>query len=375
MKRIFRRILTPLCLALLCTSAPAFADSPVYTDLTEACRDVRASVYEHQTHIEFSLTPDAVAGRPQYVIRDILTDVLEGYIDYTILFSQQEQLLDITIDGTMRPALNILRAWKTGDRSALTQDESRCMDIALDIAQECLRSAKSIPEIELAINNAICRRIAGYTGNPHPAFGTKEYMRTYSCIGALLDGETFCMGYAEVFYLIGRMAGLDVEMQYGFSDSSSNAKHAWNIVRIGSKVYALDSCWSDISGDIFELTAPDYRYFNTGLDLMPQGRRAHPEAQIAAVSETTDLNHSAFGEGKGGVLAATLEEAIDYGIARHNAGEPYAHIFIPDQTISLSEVNDAMKARVKSENITTVWGRMTHSFAGGTYVIFRWVLE
>lgn len=376
MSKILRRSLFILCLALLlCLGAGALAQRSAYDDLTAACRDVRAAVYDRQTHIAFSLTQAAVSGRDQSAIRDILTDVLEGYVDYTIGFSQQGNELCIAIDGTLRPALNILHAWETGDRSALTDDENRVMDMALAIADDCRRGAQSALEVERAVYDAVCEHVDYYSSENPPAFGSTQYIRLHTSIGALLDGKTQCLGYSEVFYLIGRLAGLDVEMQYGFSGGGAEGKHAWNTVRIGAQYYMVDACWGDTSADIFELTASDYRYLNIGADLMPKGRRAHPEAQIAQISEQTDWSLTAFGAAKGGIAAKTLEEAADYAIARHNEGQPYAHVFIENAQVSLDDVDALMWARVQAEGISTAWGRMTYPFAGGTYVIFRWVLE
>lgn len=374
MRRFLRRILV-FCLMSLCLSAAACAQTQQYHDLTAACRDVRAAVYDRQTHIAFSLTDAAVSGRHQSAIRDILTDVLEGFVDYTIGFSQQDSALHVTINGTLRPALNILHAWETGDFSALTKDELRCMDIALEIAQECRKGAENALEIERAVYDAVCRHVDYFRGENPPAFGSKEYIRLHTSVGALLDGYTQCLGYSEVFYLISRLAGLDVQMQYGFPGGASSGKHAWNTVHIAGRDYMTDVCWGDSSADLFELTTPNYRYLNVGEDHQPSQRHPHPEAQIAEISETTDWSLTAFGAAGGGVIANTLEEAVRYAIAQHNAHQPYAHVFIRDAQIALDEVDSLMWARVKAEGIATTWGRMTYDFAGGTYVIFRWVLN
>ena len=372
MRSFFIRVLS-LCLVLLCLSAAAFAQP--YHDLTAACRSVRAAVYDRQTHIEFSLTESAVAGRHQSAIRDILTDVLEGYVDYTIAFAQKDSLLHVSIDGMLRPALNILHAWETGDSSHLTDDEVRCMEIALEIAQDCRKGASNALEIERAVYDAVCRHVDYFRSENPPAFGSEEYIRLHTSIGALLDGQTQCLGYSEVFYLIARLSGLDVQMQYGFPGGASSGKHAWNTVHIAGRDYMTDVCWGDTGADLFELTTPDYRYFNVGADLQPQNRHPHPEAQIAAISEATDWGLTAFSAAGGGVIVNTLEEAIDYAIARHGDHQPYAHVFISGEQIALSDVDSLMWARVKAEGIATTWGRMTYDFAGGTYVIFRWVLN
>lgn len=376
MRRLLKKVLYATLMAmLLCPGARALQTSGTYDDFSAACRDVRAAMYSRQTHVAFSLTPTAVAGRSTDVLRDILTDVLESCVDYTIAFDTQGDLLHVTIDGTLRPAVNILHAWETGDRSFLTEDENRVMEIALEIAENCRRGAKNAIEIERRVYDEVCRLVAYNRNEPAPIFGSSEYIRRHTSVGALLDGATQCLGYSEVFYLIGRLAGLNVEMQYGFPGGGIGGKHAWNIVTVGAQRYMVDVCWGDTSADIFERTTPDYRNFNVAKDLMPKDRYAHPEADIALISETTDMQHSAFAAGNGGARVKSLEEAIAYALEQHRAGQPYAHALIEDKDIRLEDIDSAMWARVKEEGITTTWGRMPYSFAGGTYVIFRWVLE
>jgi len=369
----FLRIV-PLITLILCLSVSALAQAP-YTDLYTACRDVRTAVYDFMTGFTFTLSKEAVNGRSNAEIRDILTDVLEGFIDYAIEFETEGDNLRVTINGSMRPALKLLRAWETGDRSSLTADEDKTLDIALVIANECRSLGKNSLEIECNVYDAVCYYVNYSTLDPLPAFCTEEYIRVNSCVGALLDGETTCLGYSEVFYLLGRLAGLDVEMQYGFPGGGSSGKHAWNTVRVGDKVYTVDTCWGDGYGDIFEPTTPDYRYFNTGVDLMPANRCTHPEAAIASVSYDTNMAHTAFGQAGGGVTCQSLDEAIDYAIACHDKGMAYAHVFIPGKSIDLTTVNNTTYARIQQAGIATKWGRMTHDFASGTYIIYRWVHE
>ena len=60
-------------------------------------------------------------------------------------------------------------------------------------------------------------------------------------------------------------------------------------------------------------------------------------------------------------------------MAQHDAGAGYAHIFIPEQSISVSEAQDAMFAAIRQAGVATKWGRLAYEYAGGTYLIIRWV--
>lgn len=68
----------------------------------------------------------------------------------------------------------------------------------------------------------------------------------------LKQKRTVCMGYSEIFYILGKAAGLEVERIAGFAkgysyggsslcDSSPN--HEWNAVRIDGKWMLIDCTW------------------------------------------------------------------------------------------------------------------------------------
>jgi len=376
MHKLFGLLAAALCTLVFFFGAEA-AWAQAYDDLALACRYVRESIYHNRDNssVTFALTSRAVHDRPEWEIRDILTDVLEACSDYDIRFDYENGDMNVAITYTLRPALKILDAWETGDRSFLTEDEKRCMDIALAAVHACRAQSASALELELALYEYVCAHV-DYDGGPGiGSFGTEEYIRNSTCVGALLQGKTLCLGYAEVFYLLGRLAGLDVNMQYGFPNNSGNGKHAWNTIRIGEKTYVVDTCWGDTRADPFELSASCYGYFNLGTDLMPGGRHSHPEAEIAQISAQTDMSHTAFGYASGGVICANLEEAMDYAIECCGRGEAYAHVLIPGRRIELSEVDPLMWQELRRRDVDIKWERLTYDFAGGTYIIFRWIHE
>ena len=47
--------------------------------------------------------------------------------------------------------------------------------------------------------------------------------------GALIGGRAHCMGYSDAFYLLGTLAGLDVNYISGYAYGGG---HAWNTVRL-----------------------------------------------------------------------------------------------------------------------------------------------
>jgi len=366
-----KKTILALLLSAVLAFSTALADGRVFSDLGDACDYVRASMLAGHLQPEFVLTVQAVNGRDNSRIRDILTDALEYASGYDIYFGKSGDGLRVRVDANMRPALKMLHAWETGDRSALAADEALALDTALAWAESCRRSSGL--ETEAAIFDLLCERLVYAHDAVAMGSDTPEYVRASTSVGAFVDGVAQCQGYAEAFWLLGKLCGLDVETQYGFPGDNVKAKHAWNVVRIGTRWYHVDVCWSDTSGDSFEPHVPDYRYFNGGLDRMPEGRYCHPEAEVAAVTPVTLPEHTAY-QGLRGVTVASLAEAIDYALAQHEAGEPYAHVLITDDSVTREAMEKAMWAAVRQKNISTVWGRLVKPYAGGTWMTVRWVL-
>ena len=361
-------------LAFLLLFGGALADGAAFDDMTDACRFVRQEARQGTSEITLTLTDDAVDHRSAATIRDILTDVLEYCESYEIAFADSRKGLEITVSCLPRPGLKMLHAWETGDRSALTAEESACLDHAFAIAEACRAGKRSALETELAVYQYICRHVTYAHDAVAKGTGTPEYLRASTCLGALVDGAAQCQGYAEAFWLLGTLSGLDVETQYGWAGGGVAGKHAWNTIRLGHHTYMVDVCWGDTSGDSFEPDTPDYRTFNAGLDRLPAERRWHPEAEVTPISTVTDHHHSAFaGITADAVTVASLDEAVQYAMAQHHRKESYAHVFIPGQSISVSKAQDAMLAAIRSAGISTKWGRLAHEYAGGTYLIIRWV--
>lgn len=367
-----------LCLVL--TTAFVFgmacAETAAYDSMTEACQFVRAQGKNGAEEIELSITGKAISGRSTGEIRDILTDALEYSAAYEIGFTKHGSELKIAISSEPRPALRMLHAWETGDPSALSAEEKSCLTRALHIANECRKDKTSALEIELAIFNKLCAELEYAYAAVAEGMGTPSYKRASTSIGALMDGKAQCQGYAEAFWLIGKLCGLDVETQYGWAGGGVSGKHAWNTIRLGTDIYTVDVCWGDVGGDSFEPDVPDYRYFNTALDRMPEGRRWHPEAEVAAISSTTIHGLSAFsGLQDDAVTVGSLHDAVAFALARYHAGMEYAHVFIPEQSITVSEAQDALMTAIQQEDASSKWGRLAHQFGGGTYIIVRWVLN
>ncbi len=71
-----------------------------------------------------------------------------------------------------------------------------------------------------------------------------------TAVGALLDGQANCEGYAQALTLLYRLAGIPCGLIEGQATSSDGvtAAHAWNIAKIDDPCL-IDACWDDL-GDL-----------------------------------------------------------------------------------------------------------------------------
>lgn len=79
----------------------------------------------------------------------------------------------------------------------------------------------------------------------------------YNIYGALIMDQALCEGYAESFAYIARMMGYNVI-------TVNSVSHEWNFVKLGSKWYALDATWDDITVEEEPYYNTNYHYFLIG---------------------------------------------------------------------------------------------------------------
>ena len=84
----------------------------------------------------------------------------------------------------------------------------------------------------------------------HVRFDKKEerykkivHKSSYCSYGAIVKGKAVCQGYAELFYRLCLIAGIDCRVVYG--NEAEPFIHAWNIVKVNGKWYYCDITWDD----------------------------------------------------------------------------------------------------------------------------------
>ena len=176
------------------------------------------------------------------------------------------------------PGVKILGYYKSGQRKELSEREQWALEEAQNIAGQATGTDL---EKEIFIHDELCRLVS---------YGDdKEANNDDDCvIGALVDGKANCDGYADAFYLIGRLAGLNVRyfLGAGITEEGKEEDHMWNLIKLGRNWVMVDVTWDDKEGEA------SYKWFNRGAE----GMKKDHEWDDDRVSEWVELCKQDFVE-------------------------------------------------------------------------------
>lgn len=137
-------------------------------------------------------------------------------------------------------------------------EQKAAFDILYESTKKLTENLETDYEKEVAIHNFITDNFTygPININTVPA-------RAHSITGFVFDGVGICEAYANTFYVMGKMAGLDVSIITG---TTSNIDHMWNLIKLDGDYYHVDVTSDD--------PAPDtpgrerYNFFNVPDDIM-----------------------------------------------------------------------------------------------------------
>lgn len=127
--------------------------------------------------------------------------------------------------------------------------------------------------LQFALQEAIMSRVEYLDGND--ANGAHD-----TAYGALLNGRCECDGYADAFYLLADMAGLNVRFQQGL-DIHDREGHLWNVIEHDGQWYFTDLTWCDSSNGSFHL------YSNIGKDIAQECYIWNEKCSVVPLASTT----------------------------------------------------------------------------------------
>lgn len=129
-------------------------------------------------------------------------------------------------------------------------EQEQELDLAvLALLQQLDLNGKNGYEKAARIYDYICTHIT----YDYEHLNDTAYMDKYTAYGALIDKQAVCQGYAVLFYRLALETGLDARVVTG---TGNGGNHAWNIVKVGTQYYNLDSTW--------DAGRSEYSYFLKG---------------------------------------------------------------------------------------------------------------
>lgn len=175
---------------------------------------------------------------------------------------------EICVEYTLMdyPGTKVANAYLSGSTLWLTPEEKQLYAEAVTIVNEANKNTTWIGR-ELYIYQEIMKR-SQYM-NDDMSNGQERFT---TAMGVLLDGKANCQGYADAFYMLGRMCGLNVGRMSG---KAGGGGHQWNTITFpDGKTYFVDVTWGDEaikfgkdnSGK--EYKYHDYKYFNAPVEIM-----------------------------------------------------------------------------------------------------------
>lgn len=156
------------------------------------------------------------------------------------------------------PGTKVANAYLNKDTTWLNAEEKLLYDKAVEIVNEAKKRNGMLSQ-EVCIYEQIMNSSIYLTGDmsnqPH-------FVTAY---GVLIENKANCQGYADAFYMLGRMMGWNVGRMSG---TAGGGAHAWNWIEINGKKYFVDATWDDQSIKYSDVTYNGYIYFNAPVEIM-----------------------------------------------------------------------------------------------------------
>lgn len=296
------------------------ADAVTLTGLSDALAYAEAQVKAGADDIHLFCSPelfDALLGN----VRDFTAEnkslnriydltAQSGIFDYDITVSNAARVINIHINA-LYPGRAVMRAVQSGNQAGLSPRDLEVWAAASQIAA-VLRTEDPLMTAKL-VHDWICDHVVYVDDDLTDEDDT--------AVGAILNGRANCDGYADAFYLIGSLAGLNVRYQHGDSFQRQNdlqtysVSHMWNLLNTDGQWRMVDVTWDD------EENGWSYLWFNVGEDI---ARRMHIWNADMTVPSAPSSDRRIHGENEYYVRSET--ELMDAVNAAYQARQSDFHI-------------------------------------------------
>ena len=227
--------------------------------------------------------------------------------------------------------IEVLDALQSGDWSGLTQEERQVAQKAEQVVDQLVRPGMSDLEKEKVLHDYLVNN-TDYEINV-------DGHHTADARGHFLYGRAQCDGYTEAFCLLGRLAGLEVEMISGevYQDGRWDG-HSWNLIRLDGLWYALDVTWDDPVGDERVLR---YSYFNVPMNSFGSVRRWNAEVEPAG-SYAQALDDKFYYQREYGAYAVqNVQQAVNV-LTRQIGSGGSGYVYFRQGALDIEQVGNAL---------------------------------
>lgn len=113
-----------------------------------------------------------------------------------------------------------------------------------------------------------------------------------SSYGCIVEGKSVCNGYARAFQYLMNELGVSTYYVCGdvFPNKETNSEggaHAWNIIILDDKSYAVDVTWDDLDNK----SVMTYEYFNVTDKKMDESRKKNDDFSYCPPCDSTDMSY------------------------------------------------------------------------------------
>ena len=292
---------------------------------------------------------------------------LRNYFPYhagTLSYYETDKMIYITVTGYY-PADRILAAWKNNTVEDLSADEQKVLALALETVEQAKAETDDPYELEFWLHDWLCAQVV--YESPDMEVSIRDYiqLRQLSCIGAMLDGNANCQGYADAFYLLGNLAGLEVTRLMG----DAGGGHIWNMIRLEDQWYLVDVTFDDLSDE--EYDSWTYTFCNTALD--PEFYTVLGGTGVLEdMASETDIQKTWYGQNRAAfsTLADASEHLVNQ-IGRQDGNWCYA--LVEDTDLTFEEVTRAIRKELTLENVPEArWITYLEVYGDNTYISLCW---
>ncbi len=182
----------------------------------------------------------------------------------------------------------ILRAWKSGDTSGLSEKDLDIYDAAADILRWNVTEEMSDWEKALAVHDWMVYNAEYDTNMLSQLPNYEEDPDNDNPYGFLVHRKGICKGYTSSFQLLMDILGVECISVQGEADGASEGweEHAWNMIRLDGDWYVVDCTWDDplSRGPVGD--ALHHRYFCVTSDFIREHNHRWDETSVPEATAT-----------------------------------------------------------------------------------------